>query len=810
MEGSSGSPPIEESPKKSRTKLIAIVVVVILLVVAIGAALVLTGGTGSATASATADRSVATTSETVTFNGAASKATGTINNYTWNFGDGTFGYTGPSTTHQYTMAGKYLVLLTVKDDKGNSGTNWKSLIALDVTYPQTTPAKDVANATRPYAFAAANVTSMKTGASVAFDGSSSAAWGNDLGASGYAVVLTKADIANMTWWFGDGSALVTGTYSTASAQNHTFTGDGVVYTVLMGVESKHAEAPIAQYAITIVMLPKDLDMSTGVKNPDTFVVATYGDARWLDPAVDYESAGNEILQNCYETLVFYNGSSTTDLIPVLATVIPTVENGGISEDGLNWTFHIRSGVKFHDGNVMTPEDVAFSIQRTLKINHLGAPSWILGQALIPGYVNGVAIDSALINDCVSYDNTNMTVTFHLAIKYPAFIQGLAYTVASVTEKAWVQANMPQGDQFGVRTTYLSTHIMGTGPFKLADWAQKQYIRLDRFDDYWQGPAKLAHVLIKQISSQATREMLLFSGDADMIAVNAEYRNDVRNRADVRIVEGLTTYNIGFIGLTQNITVDPNLAIGDIPANFFSDIHLRKAFVAAFDDQKYIRDVLQGAAVQPNSVIPNGMFGWTNDTPYQMYDPDTIVAELKLANDTRPGHTGSYWDNGFTIEMYYNADNTNRMAGCLMMKAALENASKDSTHRIVVNVNSMEWSAFNNANDAGNMPLFYLGWMPDYADADDYVQPFLLSTGIYGGPLGLHNDTLDALIIAASQELNQTKRGEMYAEISLSAYENAIYIYTDIATNFHAERTWVKGYIFNPMYSEQIYYHFSKS
>jgi peptide/nickel transport system substrate-binding protein len=161
-------------------------------------------------------------------------------------------------------------------------------------------------------------------------------------------------------------------------------------------------------------------------------------------------------------------------------------------------------------------------------------------------------------------------------------------------------------------------------------------------------------------------------------------------------------------------------------------------------------------------------------------------------------------------MYYNADNTARMDGCLMMKAALENASKDSSHPIKVYVNSMEWTAFNNANDNGNMPLFYLGWMPDYADADDYVQPFLLSTGIYGGPLGLHNTTLDTLIIGASQELNTTLRAQMYAEISKSAYDNAIYIYTDIGTNFHAERTWVHGYYFNPMYSGQIYYHFSKS
>lgn len=811
MEGSSGSPPIEESPKKSRTKLIAIVIVAILIVVAIGAALVLTGGKGSATASATADRTVASTNETVTFNGAASTATGTINNYTWNFGDGTFGYTGPSLTHKYSMAGKYLVLLTVKDDKGNSGTNWKTLISLDVTYPQTTPAKNDANATRPYAFAAANSTSIKTGASVAFDGSSSAAWGNDLGAAGYAVVLTNADIANMTWSFGDGSAVVKGDYATVKAQNHTFTGDGVAYTVLLGVESKHSEAPIAQYAITIVLLPKDLSTSTAVKNPDTFVYATYGDARWLDPAVDYESAGNEIIQNCYETLLFYNGSSANELVPSLATAVPTLENGGISADGLNYTFHIRAGVKFHDGNVMTPEDVAFSMQRTLKINHAGAPSWILGQALIPGYTSGVALDNTLIENCVSYDNTAMTVTFHLAVKYPAFLTCLAYTVASVTEKSWVQANMPGGDQFGVRTTYLSTHEMGTGPFKLADWAQKQYIRLDRFDGYWRGPAKLAHVLIEQISSQATREMLLFSGDADIIVCNPEYRNDVRNRADLTIVEGIPTFQIDFIGLTQNITVDPNIAIGDIPSNFFSDVHVRKAFVAAWDADKFIKDIMQNTSIQPNSVIPKGLAGWTNDTPLQKFDPATIVSELKLATDTRPGHTGSYWDNGFTINVYYNSDNTARMEGCLLMKAALENASKDSSHRIIVNVAAMEWTAFNNANDAGNMPLFYLGWIPDYADADDYVQPFLLSTGIYGGPLGLHNATLDAKIIAASHELDPTVRAQLYAEISLSAYNDAIYIYTSQPLNFHVQRSWVHGWFFNPMFAGQgLYYNFSKS
>ena len=74
-------------------------------------------------------------------------------------------------------------------------------------------------------------------------------------------------------------------------------------------------------------------LSAGVKNPDTFVLATYGTLRTLDPAVCYDDTGSQRIWNIYETLVFFDGPHTDRFVPVLATEVPTLENDGISADG---------------------------------------------------------------------------------------------------------------------------------------------------------------------------------------------------------------------------------------------------------------------------------------------------------------------------------------------------------------------------------------------------------------------------------------------------------------------------------------------
>src|SRR5574338_1215197 len=116
-------------------------------------------------------------------------------------------------------------------------------------------------------------------------------------------------------------------------------------------------------------------------DPTTYFRPTFGDPETLDPALDYETAGGEIVSNVYETLVWYNKDKAAEFIPQLA------ESWEISDDGLTYTFHIRQGVKFHEGGDLTPSDVAYTFQRGLLQGSTASPQWLLTE---PFY--GIGID----------------------------------------------------------------------------------------------------------------------------------------------------------------------------------------------------------------------------------------------------------------------------------------------------------------------------------------------------------------------------------------------------------------------------------
>ncbi len=104
----------------------------------------------------------------------------------------------------------------------------------------------------------------------------------------------------------------------------------------------------------------------------------------------------------------------------------------------------------------------------------------------------------------------------------------------------------------------------------------------------------------------------------------------------------------------------------------------------------------------------------------------------------------------------------------------------------------------------------LGWAPDYADADDYANPFCELNGTYASVLGVQNTTMSVLVDKAAADVNETQRASMYSQIQNISYQNAYYIWTDQATNYHVERSWISGYVFNPMYGGLYYYTYTKN
>jgi len=802
MEGEGSKPlPQESASKGGSTKLIVAIIVVILVVAAIAGALLLMGGgetteNKAPTASLTVSDNEVTFGQTVTFNGAGSSdSDGTIAKYIWQFGDGKVMETATSSvTYVYGLPGQYLALLTVVDDKGATGSSWSGVPSVLVANPvQST----IDNDTQPFVFVAASSTLIDTNTVVNFDGNSS--FGFEEGATQPAA---GDNVQTMIWNFGDGSAVVAGDYASTGFVSHTFTGNGTLFTTTLTVVSTHGAA--ATYATTVAVKLKGGVTPGGVVNPETFTYATIGEPQSLDPAWDYESAGGQVLQNVYETLVYYDGASAETLVPVLATEVPSLTNGLISSDGLHYTFNLRSGVKFHDGTAMTVDDVIYSITRALVMNDAEGAAWMLGQIMLPGYSG---LGSKVNWDDVNASMTRVdadTVTFNLITPYPAFLFIMAYTVADVVSKNYVEAH--GGLVPNEKNDYMNRHEMGTGPFYLKEWAPNQYVKLQRYEDYWGGAAKLKFVVIKKVQDLGTRKMLLFNGQADAIYVPVMFKSDVENKDNVKTIDMIPTFSLTFFGFNQDIVAGPTLEVGDVPTTFFADLNVRQAFVHAFDYNKYLEVATKNTAVQPTGPIPNGMFGYDPTVPLVDFDLATAADYLKKSLDTRTDNpTDTYADNGFTIWLYYNAGNLGRQTGCEILKANLERLSQNATAgiagKISVSVQALDWPTYLDARADRWLPVFFLGWNVDYPDPDDFVNPFCHQNGSFPIYLGLRNQSLTTMVEKAAVELNSDVRAQMYSDIAWSCYNNAYYIYASQPTGFAVMRDWVQGYYTNPTFSD---------
>ena len=103
----------------------------------------------------------------------------------------------------------------------------------------------------------------------------------------------------------------------------------------------------------------------GAADPTTWREVSFGEPDSLDPALGYETSGGNVIQNVMEPLIIYDHVSPTDFVPALAVEVPSLDNGGISEDGRTYTFQIREGVTFHAGGTLEPHDVAYTFQLSL-------------------------------------------------------------------------------------------------------------------------------------------------------------------------------------------------------------------------------------------------------------------------------------------------------------------------------------------------------------------------------------------------------------------------------------------------------------
>jgi len=296
-----------------------------------------------------------------------------------------------------------------------------------------------------------------------------------------------------------------------------------------------------------------MSKTADANNPTTFTNAVIGDIDTFDPALAYDTASAELIQNVYETLVFYDGIKTDTFVPLLA------ESWEVSDDGTVWTFKIREGVKFHEGGDLTPSDVAYSYQRGLLQGGYISPQWLLAEPFFGSGVDDISLvagdgsaaddreamaatdPAALVAACekvksaIVADDAAGTVTMTLAQSWGPFLPTIAQTWGSVMDMEWVVEN---GGWDGSCDTWQNfyamtaaedpfTNIMnGTGPFKLERRTAGQENVLVRNDEYWREPAVLERVIFPVVEEFGTRFAMLQAGDADIIDVDPVDRAQV--------------------------------------------------------------------------------------------------------------------------------------------------------------------------------------------------------------------------------------------------------------------------------------------
>lgn len=748
-----------------------------------------------------------------------------VTNVTWNFGDGTSGY-GMNTNHTYTNPGYYLVEVTYKAD-GKSASNAVDLYPVSVS-PNTSGLSST-------------VVSQMTNAVILFNKTlnpTAPVFNTSAAINATAGYLEPPSAANWTissyYWSFDGKTGTGSTFNTSSSK------DGL-FPLVLNITTSHGSSSHSNMYIQSIYVHSSsspggiLKGQGSVVNANTITNAEVvpGGPYSLDPQIDWETVGMEVTRNVYQELVAFNGSSTTSFIPVLATQIPTVANGGISSNNLNWTFHIRQNATFADGNSVTAFDVYFSMVRELLFTS-GSPGtggYTLAQAVLPGYASKAAGYNNYANDtaAITYSNSSQTVTFHLFSPVPYFLDLLADTPSSVMEYSWAaahgaglaftpagfQAYMSEADASNY-ASYLQDHTMGSGPFQVSQVQPGESITLTPNPHYAPpsyGFPKSNYTVVIEYVKEANTAVLLFSdGQADLISnlptsslPNIQTRVS-QGKADTYTFQTMTTYFYPF-----NFNINTSMLKGinsqySIPAHYFANLYVRKAFADAFNYSQFINDIVGNSKYHLNlgseyvGLLAPGMIGYQANNKWLNVPTYDLVQAKKYLQES--GNLSTVVNFPIFVQ---SGDTTNHAAISMWADAIHSIDSNITITPVYITFSQMIGYTAANSNP---MPIYDLGWGTSIPDPINMIPPMYVAGGFYpsgdgiqsaanmtqmGYPQQAANFTkISTLANEASSNPNATQRAQEYQQANQIGINMTMYVYTYIPSGMWIYQSWLNG------------------
>lgn len=459
--------------------------------------------------------------------------------------------------------------------------------------------------------------------------------------------------------------------------------------------------------------------------PNVLVVGQIAEPASLDPHVSTAANDFRIAVNIYDGLV-RNKPGKLEVEPALAT------SWEISADGKQYTFHLREGVKFHDGSPFDAAAVKFNFDRMLDEKH-------------PYHSTGPFPLSFFFSDVASVDVVDAkTVKFTLKQPYAPFLANLASPTGLIVSPKAVEQ---YGKDFG-------RHPSGTGAFKFKEWEANARVVVVRNADYWDGAPKLEAVVFRPITDANTRVAEMLSGGIDvLLETPPDNVKQFATNASFAVKEVVGPH-VWYVML--NAKEGP-----------FADKRVRQAVNYAVNKQSMVDNVLQGTAGVSSGPIPPA-FAWAYNAdvkPYP-YDPEKAKALLKEAGAEGKELT------------FYVTEGGSGMLDPVPMGTAIQ--ADLAAVGLKAKIETYEWNSFlAKVNPGlGKADMAEMAWMTNDPD----TLPFLtLRTEAMPGKGGFNssyysNPEVDKLLEEARVSTDQAKRAELYKKVQSVVHDDAPWLF----------------------------------
>ncbi len=463
------------------------------------------------------------------------------------------------------------------------------------------------------------------------------------------------------------------------------------------------------------------------------------DADTLDPRLTKNTSGFRMKELAFNGLVAIN----PDFTPV-SDLAEKWDN----PDERTWVFHLRNGVKFHDGSDLTASDVKFTYESVLDQSFNS-----------PFRAFYLSVDKVEATD-------KNTVTFTLKAPFAPF---LSYMDLAIVPQAAVQK---LGADFG-------TKPVGTGPFKVERWATGDTIELSANEAFYGGRPNLDRVRVKVVPDNSGRVVGLESGDLDFVQspVSPQDVSRVQSGGKLKVDR---TPAAGYTYINLN-TADPILA----------DKKVRQALSHLVNKQQIIDTIYKGIGKPANGPIVPTMWAYPADVPSYPYSPDRAKALLDEAG-WKAGADGIRVKDGqkLSLTVRTHSEDPDRKQLIQVLQSEFQKVGIDAT------TNTVEFPAFFQDVQDGKYQVGVIGWLnlsdPDRATFRQFTIDGTANYGKY------KNEQVDKLLKDARATLDQSKAKTMYADAVKQIVDDAPYIFVQYQEYIAMYSPKVQGYVVNPV------------